>query len=131
LFTQVDQSLDHSQGGLGLGLTLVRTLVEMHGGSVQADSDGLGRGSEFTVRLPILSEPKVNPGSARSGSSKKQSVTANVCSRRVLVVDDNVSSAQSLAMILKLDGHDVQVAHDGTVALDAVRRFQPEAILMD
>jgi len=133
LFTQVDQSLDHSQGGLGLGLTLVRNLVEMHGGSVSAHSDGLGRGSEFVVRIPILTESKAKDERAPRESGVKPALAraANVRTRRVLVVDDNVSSAQSLAMILKLDGHDVQVAHDGTVALDAVRRFRPEAVLMD
>jgi CheY-like chemotaxis protein/two-component sensor histidine kinase len=133
LFTQVDHSLDHSQGGLGLGLTLVRNLVEMHGGSVSAHSEGLGQGSEFVVRLPILPESKAKLEKALFDSSTKPVLAraANVRSRRVLVVDDNVSSAQSLAMILKLDGHDVQVAHDGTVALDAVCRFRPEAVLMD
>ncbi|MGO9467728.1 MAG: ATP-binding protein [Isosphaeraceae bacterium] len=133
LFTQVDQSLDHSQGGLGLGLTLVRNLVEMHGGTVSAQSDGLGRGSEFVVRLPIQpeSEVKEERSPRNSGVKPATACAANKRSRRVLVVDDNVSSAQSLAMILKLDGHDVQVAHDGTVALDAVRRFRPEAVLMD
>jgi signal transduction histidine kinase/FixJ family two-component response regulator len=133
LFAQVDQSLDHSQGGLGLGLTLVRNLVEMHGGSVLAHSDGLGLGSEFVVRLPILPESKAKTERLPAESRKKPPVgrAANVHPRRVLVVDDNVSSAQSLAMILKLDGHDVQVAHDGTVALDMVRRFCPEVILMD
>jgi len=133
LFTQVDQSLDHSQGGLGLGLTLVRNLVEMHGGSVSAQSDGLGRGSEFVVRLPLLPESNAKPEKAPSASTAKPAPArgADGCSRRVLVVDDNVASAQSLARILKLDGYDVQVAHDGTVALDAVRRFCPEAVLMD
>jgi len=133
LFTQVDQSLDHSQGGLGLGLTLVRNLVEMHGGSVSAHSDGLGRGSEFVVRLPVVleSKPKEVRAPQDSGALPALARASNVRSRRVLVVDDNVSSAQSLAMILKLDGHDVQIAHDGTVALDAVRRFRPEAVLMD
>jgi signal transduction histidine kinase/CheY-like chemotaxis protein len=133
LFTQVDQSLDHSQGGLGLGLTLVRNLVEMHGGRVSAHSDGLGQGSEFVVRLPILPESPARQAKAPSDSNRKPAPAhaANMRSRRVLVVDDNVSSAQSLAMILKLDGHDVQVAHDGAVALDAVGRFRPEAVLMD
>jgi signal transduction histidine kinase/CheY-like chemotaxis protein len=135
LFAQVDQSLDHSQGGLGLGLTLVRSLVEMHGGSVSAHSDGLGLGSEFVVRLPILPEAHPQPEKAPPAPSTRRApvqVHATCAhSRRVLVVDDNVSSAQSLAMILKLDGHDVQVAHDGTVALDAVLRFQPEIVLLD
>jgi signal transduction histidine kinase/FixJ family two-component response regulator len=133
MFTQVDQSLDHSQGGLGLGLTLVRNLVEMHGGSVSAHSDGLGQGSEFVVRLPILPESRAKQEKAPldSGTKPAPACGASVRSRRVLVVDDNVSSAQCLATILKLDGHEVQIAHDGTVALDAVRRFRPEAVLMD
>jgi signal transduction histidine kinase/ActR/RegA family two-component response regulator len=133
LFTQVDNSLDHSQGGLGLGLTLVRTLVEMHGGRVHAHSEGLGLGSEFVVRLPLLPESKAIREPLPSESSKQPPMAraANLRPRRVLVVDDNVSSAQCLALILKLDGHDVQIAHDGPVALDAVRRFRPEVVLMD
>jgi len=133
LFTQVDQSLDHSQGGLGLGLTLVRALVEMHGGSVSAHSDGLDRGSEFVVRLAIYAESKAKAVGTPLNPRKEpeNARAAQAPSRRVLVVDDNVSSAQSLAMILKLEGHDVQVAHDGAVALDAVRRFNPEVVLMD
>jgi len=137
LFTQVDHSLDHSQGGLGLGLTLVRSLVEMHGGTVQALSDGPNRGSEFIVRLPILPEatadaapsPKTAP--AAPTRSPAQEDGASAPSRRVLVVDDNVSSAQSLALVLKLEGYDVQVAHDGAVVLEAARRFRPEVVLMD
>jgi signal transduction histidine kinase/CheY-like chemotaxis protein len=133
LFAQVDHSLDHSQGGLGLGLTLVRSLVEMHGGNVQAVSDGLSRGSEFIVRLPLpeLAEPPakiaIPPPDAPAGPEQRPRAPA----RRVLVVDDNMLSAQSLAMVLKLDGHDVEVSHDGEQALDAVRRFRPEVVLMD
>jgi signal transduction histidine kinase/ActR/RegA family two-component response regulator len=128
LFAQVDHSLDHSQGGLGLGLTLVRSLVEMHGGRVQALSEGLSRGSEFVVRLPIL-----DPTQARSEPAPAATVRRNErsLSFRVLVVDDNVSSAQSLAMVLKLDGHEVQVTHEGEAALETVQRFRPEVVLMD
>jgi signal transduction histidine kinase/ActR/RegA family two-component response regulator len=133
LFAQVDHSLDHSQGGLGLGLTLVRSLVEMHGGSVRALSKGLGRGSEFVVRLPMMdpsrlyAEPKVTePEKLAPRREQPRSL-----SFRVLVVDDNVSSAQSLAKVLKLDGHDVQVTHDGKGAIESVRRFRPEVVLMD
>jgi signal transduction histidine kinase/ActR/RegA family two-component response regulator len=134
LFAQVDHSLDHSQGGLGLGLTLVRSLVEMHGGSVQAVSEGLSQGSEFIVRLPVLDitqvvqaeAPKATP---ETTTGRKEQSRAPA--RRVLVVDDNVSSAQSLAMVLKLDGHEVQVTHDGGGALEAVPRFRPEVVLMD
>jgi signal transduction histidine kinase/FixJ family two-component response regulator len=137
LFTQVDHSLDHSQGGLGLGLTLVQNLVEMHGGTVQALSEGPNRGSEFVVCLPILIETTADTApSAKTAplpgtrSPLREDGTAAV-SRRVLVVDDNVSAAQSLAMVLKLEGYDVQVAHDGAVVLDATRRFRPEVVLLD
>jgi signal transduction histidine kinase/ActR/RegA family two-component response regulator len=137
LFTQVDHSLDHSQGGLGLGLTLVRNLVEMHGGTVQALSEGPNRGSEFVVCLPILIETTADTGPAPktapqpAGRSASREDGASAVSRRVLVVDDNVSAAQSLAMVLKLEGYDVQVAHDGAVVLDATRRFRPEVVLLD
>jgi signal transduction histidine kinase/ActR/RegA family two-component response regulator len=130
LFAQVDHSLDHSQGGLGLGLTLVRSLVEMHGGSVQALSEGLSRGSEFVVRLPILDLTQVHDDT-QTEITNSGPEPSRVLSLRVLVVDDNVSSAQSLAMVLKLDGHEVQVSHDGAAALESVRRFRPEVVLMD
>jgi CheY-like chemotaxis protein/nitrogen-specific signal transduction histidine kinase len=136
LFTQVDHSLDRSNGGLGLGLTVVRSLVEMHGGSVQATSEGLGKGSEFTVALPLLKAMKVmandpplaessSPPAARPGTRPAQS------SRRVLVVDDNLTSAQSLEMLLRLEGHEVQVVHDGRSALEAVGHHRHEVVLMD
>jgi signal transduction histidine kinase/CheY-like chemotaxis protein len=152
LFAQVDHSLDRSQGGLGLGLTLVRSLVEMHGGSVQARSEGLGRGSEFIVCLPVLTEarPKAEPkpvtnapapasasapGAAAapnpSSASKEVTTAPTATAHRVLVVDDNTLSAQSMALILKLEGYEVQIAYDGESALQAVRSFRPEAVLMD
>jgi signal transduction histidine kinase/AmiR/NasT family two-component response regulator len=133
LFAQVDHSLDHSQGGLGLGLTLVRSLVEMHGGSVQAMSDGLGRGSEFIVRLPMvkLAPAQMSAAMAVPDSTDEEKEQLRAFTLRVLVVDDNVSSAHSMAMVLKLEGHDVEVSHDGGQALEAVRRFRPEVVLMD
>jgi signal transduction histidine kinase/DNA-binding NarL/FixJ family response regulator len=133
LFAQVDHSLDHSQGGLGLGLTLVRSLVEMHGGSVQAHSDGLSRGSEFVVRLPVLKLAPPEPQTAITapGLAPAREEPVRGPAYRVLVVDDNVLSAQSMAMVLKLEGHDVEVSHDGGLALEAVRRFRPEIVLMD
>jgi signal transduction histidine kinase/CheY-like chemotaxis protein len=133
LFAQVDHSLDHSQGGLGLGLTLVRSLVEMHDGNVQALSEGLSRGSEFVVRLPILDPSQVHATTRLSEPHPTIQLKepSQAPSLRVLVVDDNVSSAQSLAKVLKLDGHDVQVAHDGQAALESVRQLRPEVVLMD
>lgn len=133
LFAQVDHSLDHSQGGLGLGLTLVRSLVEMHGGSVRALSEGLSRGSEFVVRLPILDASRVQKDTSSVPTETPVQIQepTRTPSSRVLVVDDNVSSAESLAKVLKLEGHEVQIAHDGASALESVRRFRPEVVLMD
>ena len=101
MFTQVDTSLERSRDGLGIGLTLVKTLVEMHGGTVEVRSDGPGRGSEFTVRLPLVTVPSV-PASAASSSMAGESVSA--IPRRILIVDDSVDGAESLAMLLELGG---------------------------
>jgi PAS domain S-box-containing protein len=124
MFTQVDRSLERSQGGLGIGLTLVKRLVEMHGGTVEAASDGEGKGSEFIVRLPILIEkPK-----AVTTDSPTKPMTLN---RRILVVDDNRDSATSLAMLLKITGNETHTAHDGLEALQAAENFLPEVVLLD
>lgn len=124
LFTQVDQSLDRSQGGLGIGLTLVKRLTEMHGGRVSAHSRGTGTGSEFTVTLPLAPE---GVGTAAE-SSPAQSAAAGL---RVLVVDDNVDGAESLAELLELLGHRVVVAHSGPDGLDAARTAAPDLVLLD
>jgi CheY-like chemotaxis protein len=127
LFAQAERSLDRAEGGLGIGLTLVRSLVELHGGSVQAQSAGLGHGSEFVVRLPAAGD------AARRADLPAAPALNGPASapRRVLVVDDNVDAAQSLATLLKLWGHQVAMAHDGTAALEAVRAQRPEVILLD
>jgi CheY-like chemotaxis protein len=128
LFTQVDPTLDRSQGGLGVGLTLVRSLVEMHGGTARASSPGPGQGSEFVVRLPALSQdtpPEVGRPTA-SNPAPTQS-----WSRRLLIVDDNVDAADSLATLLGLSGHQVRTAYGGPAALEAVESYQPEVVLLD
>ena len=136
LFAQVDRSLDRSQGGLGLGLTLVRSLVEMHGGSVEAASSGLDQGSEFLVRLPIWRPGKPEAPAedttslASTGSLPGPSGLA-ARSRKVLVVDDNVTSAQSLERLLSLEGHQAQVVHDGPSALEAMNKQAFDVLLMD
>jgi PAS domain S-box-containing protein len=125
MFSQVDRSLERSQGGLGIGLTLVRRLVELHGGTVNAQSEGVGKGSEFIVRLPLAA---VKP----SESKPHNHTTATPqTKRRILLVDDNVDACKTLGRLLQLKGHEVQMANDGLEAIDAAAGFQPEVILMD
>ncbi len=127
-FSQVAPALERSQGGLGLGLALVQGVVALHNGRVEARSGGVGRGSEFIVRLPIAATPAaaLRPPPASVDQTPRQQV-----SRRVLVVDDNQDSAESLALLLRLAGHLVETAHNGETALDVADRFQPDAILLD
>ncbi len=124
MFMQVDRSSERSQEGLGIGLTLVRRLVQMHGGSIEARSDGEGHGSEFIVRLPVIGKPAVSaPRSDTAAESSTQ--------RRVLIVDDNHDSADSLAMLFKITGNKTFVAHDGVEALEAIDEHRPEVVLLD
>jgi signal transduction histidine kinase/ActR/RegA family two-component response regulator len=127
LFAQADRSLAHSEGGLGVGLTLVKSLVELHGGSVEAHSPGPNRGSEFVVRLPLLADGQRPSGGEEPGDAQAVPLPP----RRILVVDDNVDSAESLAVLLRLQGHEVEVAHDGATALAAAQTFRPQAVLLD
>ncbi len=127
LFSQSTRSLDRSKGGLGIGLTLVRNLVELHGGSVEAYSAGIGQGSEFTVRLPLTTAAAA---SARSQTTT-QKVAAPTTAKRILIVDDNEDAAESMALLLTFDGHQAQMAHDGLTALKLAQSFQPEVILLD
>jgi signal transduction histidine kinase/CheY-like chemotaxis protein len=126
-FSQVAPALDRSQGGLGLGLSLVHGIVSLHDGRVDARSAGPGRGSEFVVRLPALHGVTV----ADTITMPSPAVVHDVVSRRVLVVDDNADSAESLALLLRLEGHLVETAHNGHHAVELAERFQPDAILLD
>jgi len=125
LFTQENRTIDRSQGGLGIGLTLVKRLVEMHAGTVRATSDGPGRGSEFVVRLPAL------PACQDVTTDAKPSEPPVASSRRLLIVDDNVDSAESMAELLTLVGHQVRTAHDGPAALREAQAHRPEFVLLD
>jgi PAS domain S-box-containing protein len=130
LFVQVDHATTKSQGGLGIGLTLVRNLVEMHQGTVVARSAGLGMGTEFVVRLPLAAGQVTEPRPpARSGIDKHDPPAAPL--RRIVVVDDNIDAAESLAMLLRLQGHEVSVAHDGAAALQLTTSTQPELVFLD
>ncbi|HMM74837.1 MAG TPA: ATP-binding protein [Gammaproteobacteria bacterium] len=125
MFTQIETSLERSRDGLGLGLTLVKRLVELHDGTVEARSAGLGRGSEFLVRLPMLAgalSPPLND-SSREGLAAAR--------RRILVVDDNRDAADSLALLLNLSGHDVHTAHDGLEAVASAAKLPFDVILLD
>ncbi len=124
LFTQSTRSLDRSQGGLGIGLTLVKNLVEMHGGTVQAYSAGIGHGSEFSIRLPIVSPPKT--------ITKVPTCDLPTAGRRILVVDDNVGATKILARLIeRLGPHQIETAHDGLTAISTAEEFQPDLILLD
>jgi len=127
MFTQVESSLERSRSGLGIGLTLVKTLVEMHGGTVEAHSDGPGRGSEFVVRLPVLRDVP----ESLSPAAPEHLDASPVVRRRVLIVDDNRDAAEWLATLLSLSGHETHIALDGDQAVKAAERLLPDAILLD
>jgi CheY-like chemotaxis protein len=116
--------LDRAQGGLGVGLTVVKQLVQLHGGSVEAHSVGLGCGSEFIVRLPLQLAKTTSAPAATE-------VPPVALRRRVLIVEDNVDSAQALAMLLSMAGHDVRITHDGAGALETLGAFPAELVLLD
>lgn len=130
LFTQVRDTLDKAQGGLGIGLSLVKNLVEMHGGTVQAHSAGLGQGSEFVVRLPLASYESPEASSDLNHTSTLAHAPRTT-RRRILVVDDNRDSATTLAMLLKLNGNETQTAYDGLEAIETAATFRPDVVLLD
>ena len=113
------------RGGLGIGLSLAKRLVEMHDGAISAHSEGPGKGSEFTVRLPII----VGRGDARP--RRRRATVIRSAARKVLIVDDNADVAEITALLLKGAGCEVRVAYDGATALDAAEAFQPEIVFMD
>ncbi len=127
IFSQVDRSIERSAGGLGIGLALVKGLVEMHGGTVEARSPGPGKGSTFVLRLPILRDQvEPSPMTPAEGGSDSTGLK-----RRILVADDNQDSATSMAMMLQLLGKEVRTAHDGLAAVELAGQFRPQVILMD
>ena len=126
LFTHSEQPLDRAFGGLGIGLAIVRQLVEMHGGTVRATSDGPGAGTQVLVRLPLLLASTHAPLASLSHEVLRQ-----VAKCRILVVDDNVDAAETLAVMLRMQGHEVQVAQDGLHALDIAPTFQPQVVMLD
>jgi signal transduction histidine kinase/CheY-like chemotaxis protein len=129
MFVQAGGHRTHAQGGLGIGLGLVKCLVEMHGGSISAASDGPGRGSEFVVRLPVL---PADPARDEPKRPQVNAETATLPRRRILVVDDNADAARSLGRLLeRLHGQDVRIAHDGPSALEIADSFRPEIALLD
>ena len=129
MFTQIGRTTERAQGGLGIGLSLVRRLVELHGGTVAAESPGPGRGSTFSVRLP-LADPQAGPASGQ-GPDAAPSPHEGTRGLRVLVVDDNVDAAETLASFLELEGNATLVAADGPHALAAAASFRPEVVFLD
>lgn len=123
LFVQSERTLDRSQGGLGIGLSVVKRLIEMHRGSVQAFSKGIGQGATFTIRLPRIARPRAQSDAA--------SADPGLPPRRILIVDDNVDAADSLAMLLELDGHSVSTVYGAVEALEAATRLKPEMLFLD
>jgi len=128
LFTQVRDTLDKAQGGLGIGLSLVKNLVELHAGTVAAESEGIGHGSAFTVRLPLAA---ADDQSAARSAPRSGTAAAPRTPRRVLVVDDSVDAAELLSMLLEISGHTTATAHSGLAALETARTFAPDIVLLD
>jgi CheY-like chemotaxis protein len=128
LFTQLDRQADHPQSGLGIGLALVRRLLEMHGGSVTASSEGAGRGSQFVIRLPLYTGETLTENAKEPAARRSQA--AAVC-RRILVADDNSDALESLSEVLRLQGHEVFSAANGSLAVEVAERNLPDVALID
>jgi CheY-like chemotaxis protein len=128
MFSQVDTALERAEGGLGIGLALAKGLVELHGGTIEARSEGLGQGSEFRVCLPLASADPALDRLAQSLDAFAPPITRG---RRILVADDNVDAAQSLKMLLEMAGHEVHLAHDGRQAIYLAEQYIPELAIVD
>jgi CheY-like chemotaxis protein len=124
----VDSSPERSHGGLGIGLTLVKRLVEMHGGTIEARSDGPGKGSEFAVRLPVVLVPAARQSAGGGGIAD---ATAPKSALRILVVDDNRDAAYSLTKLLRLMGNDTRTAYDGQEGVDVAEKLRPDVVVLD
>ena len=124
MFSQIEEVEGRSEGGLGIGLALVKGLAELHGGTVEARSAGLGQGSEFTVRLPVCAHAFSSPQVAKPAPVSPER-------RRILIADDNRDAAESLSVLLELSGHEVRVAHLGQTALSLAQTFRPDVALLD
>jgi CheY-like chemotaxis protein len=127
LFKQGQQGIDRPEGGLGVGLTLVDRLVALHGGTVRAQSDGPGKGSQFTVRIPARSQQTPRRPASDPGADN----ALPIAHRRILVIDDNLDAANALRYLLENDGHEVKVAVDGSAGLAVARQFKPDFLLLD
>jgi CheY-like chemotaxis protein len=128
MFMQADRSIDRSHGGLGVGLTVARRLVELHGGSISASSDGVGKGSTFTVRIPMsVAQPEAAEDLALRGTES----AAGASPLRILVADDNRDAAESLAALLRMVGHEVRIAYDGVEAVGVASEYHPDAVVLD
>jgi CheY-like chemotaxis protein len=126
MFSQVHSTTDRSEGGLGIGLALAQGLIELHGGTIEANSAGLGCGSEFTVHLP-----RRNIVERAHNTTHPATITRASVRRRILIADDNRDSAETLAALLRMEGHEVKAVHDGPVALSAFGEIKPDVALLD
>jgi CheY-like chemotaxis protein len=135
MFTQVDTSLERTRSGLGIGLTLTKNLVELHGGTLEVQSAGLGQGTEFVVRLPLIASDEGQAASGEKEETGGDALAAHAplpaAKKRILVVDDNLDSAESLTMLLELTGNETHAAYDGLEAVEAAAAFRPDVILLD
>jgi CheY-like chemotaxis protein len=125
MFAQVRSAQEHAAGGLGIGLALAKGIVDLHGGRIEAASGGTGKGSRFTVYLPGASQTRMDPPVARAA------LNGHATHKRILLADDNRDAAESLAIILRLEGHEVELAHDGVAALQLFAEKRPDVALLD